>query len=117
MVCLTVTITTPANGPFQLSQILAGNNYSNAITIAPTTPAAAPSKCTDLQIQGDPGNSTNDIYTGDANLTPKVNGCIGQSLAAGIVQKFTGETPVAGVWINASATGAKANITVNGGFQ
>ena len=117
MPAITVTVNTPTDGPFQLSEIFAGNDYSGALTIVPGTPPTPPSKCTDLQIQADPGNETNLIYDGDLNLTPTVSGCIGQSLAAGDVHKFQGETPLAGVYLNASAGTAKANIWANGGFQ
>lgn len=117
MPCITVTINTPADGPFQLSKLFAGNTYSGGVTIEPATPPTPPSQCTDLQIQGDSGNAANLIYTGDANLTPAVSGCIGKSLAAGISQEFHGATPLVGVYINASAATAKANIWANGGFQ
>jgi hypothetical protein len=117
MPCITVTINTPSGGPFQLSQLFAGNTYGGDVTIEPATPPQPPSKCTDLQVQGDPENASNLIYTGDQNLTPAVSGCIGQSLPANQVQKFSGETPLVGVFINASAGTAKANIWANGGFQ
>jgi hypothetical protein len=122
MTGITVTITTPGSGPFQLSQLLAGATYSGAVTVTPAaaagppvTPATPPRIAAECIIEGDDANSTNMIYVGDVNLTPTSNE-IGAKVAAGKTVTLH-NVPTAGVYINGSSGSPKANILVNGGFQ
>lgn len=119
MPSITVTINTISSGPFELSQIFAGNNYSGALTIKPSTPPTPPSKPNYLSVQSDGSNAATNILVGDANLQPTVSGCIGKKLSAGMTDVMQGPStvPLVGRYINADVNGGIANIEVYGGFQ
>lgn len=118
MPVITVTIITPASGPFELAQLFAGNTYSGAVSILPATPPTPPSKPNYLSVYGKQGNSAN-ILVGDQNLTPAVSGCIGKQIAAGAadVMQGPGTTPLVGRFINAEDANDVALIEAYGGFQ
>lgn len=116
MASISVTINTPASGPFQLAELFAGNDYSGAVTIAPSAPLMPQSKPSYMAIQADEANSNLFVYVGDKNVDPAVPQC-GAKIAAGdsnviqnCVQSLTQR------YINGDAT-AVANIEVLGGFQ
>lgn len=118
MASITVTINTPASGPFNVARLFAGFTYSGAVTIVPAAPLQPQSKPQYMSVQADPGNTTNFVYVGDKNLTPAVTGDTGTVLAAGasnVVQNVV--EAIAQRWVNASAATAKLNIEVLGGFQ
>jgi hypothetical protein len=118
MASITVTINTPASGPFNVAQLFAGNQYGGAVTVVPATPLRPQSKPTYMSVQADPGNAALFAYVGDSNLTPKVAGATGTVLAAGastVVQNV--EQAIAQRWVNASAATVKIGIEVLGGFQ
>lgn len=116
MPSITVTFTDVTKGPYSLAQLFSGVSLTG-VTVAPTDPPKAPRIADFVSVQGDPGNTTNLIYTGDQNLPP-TGAAIGMSLAAGAVDvRQMCSTPLAGVYVQASANSAKANITALGGFQ
>lgn len=116
MASITVTINDHTGGPFQLSELFAGNTYSSDVTIAPATPLQPQSKPSYIAIQADPANSMLLVYVGDKNVDPAVPQC-GAKLAAGdsnvvqdCVQSLTQR------YVNGD-DGAVINIEVLGGFQ
>lgn len=117
MPTISVTINTPASGPFNLAQLFAGNNYSGAVTILPATPIKPPSKPDTLLIQADPGNGANYALVGDKNLTPTTT-CQGVRLAAGgSIAKINRAQSLSQRYINGSAATVVINIDTEGGMQ
>lgn len=117
MANISVTINTPASGPFNLAKLFAGNNYSGAVTILPATPLTPPSKPDTLIIQSDPGNTTNFALFGDKNLTP-ASSATGIRLAASAILLIQNrEQALAQRWVNGSAATVVINIYCEGGAQ
>lgn len=117
MPTISVTINTPASGPFNLAKLFAGNNYSGAVTILPATPITPPSKPDSLFIQADPANGSNYALVGDARLTPNTT-LQGIRLAAGGSMSITNKAQsLAQRYINASAATVIINIEAEGGCQ
>jgi hypothetical protein len=116
MPSITVTINTPASGPFQLSKLFAGNNYAGAVTIAPASPNKTQSKPGFISVQGDPANTTNFAIVGDSTITPTAGG---KRLAAGILASYQGpDTPrLAELFVNGSVATVIVNIEAWGGKQ
>lgn len=113
---ITVTITTLASGPFQISKLLAGNNYAGAVTIAPATPANAPKFPDYISIQADPANSTNFVVVGDKNILSAGNPA-GKRLAAGVSDVRQGpavKQQLSQLFVQGSASGVIVNIEVYG---
>jgi hypothetical protein len=118
MASISVTINTPASGPFNLAKLFAGNTYAGAVTIAPVVPLVPQSKPNYVGIQADPSNGANFIYVGDAKMTPTNAGAWGKKLAAGVVDAVQNvNEALAQRYVNASAATAIVNIEVLGGFQ
>lgn len=118
MPSITVTINTPASGPFQLSKLFAGNTYGGAVSIVPASPAAAPSKPGVMSIQSDSANSTNFAIVGDKNIVVAAASG-GKRLAAGAIDTLQGpDCPrLAERFINGSVATVVINIEVWGGKQ
>jgi len=118
MANITVTINTPASGPFNLAQLFAGNTYSGAVTITPATPVKPPSKPNYLSVQADPANTTNFVVVGDAKIT-SAGAPAGKRLAAGVIDVMQGPStmPLAQRWVNGSAATVIVNIEAYGGEQ
>lgn len=116
MPSISVTINTPASGPFALDKLFAGNTYLGAVTVAPVAPGTAQSKPGIMSIQADPGNSTNYVIVGDKNITSTTGG---KRLNAGTIDTLSGpDCPrLVERFINGSAAGVIANIEVWGGKQ
>jgi len=116
MPSITVTVNTPASGPFQLSKLFAGNTYAGAVTIAPASPNKTQSKPGYIGIQGDPANTTNFVIVGDSTITPTAGG---KRLAVGVLATYDGpDTPrLAELYVNGSVAGVIANIEAWGGKQ
>jgi len=116
MPSITVTINTPASGPFQLSRLLAGDTYAGAVTIAPVTPLKAPRFPGYLSVQSDPANTTNFVIIGDSTITQTTGG---KRLAQSVVDARWGPDtpPTSLVYIQGSAATVIANIEVWGGKQ
>ena len=118
MASISVTINTPASGPFNLAKLFAGNTYSGAVTISPATPLTPASKPRVVTVQADPGNGANFVYVGDKNISP-TSSATGLKLAAGVqhvVQEVCDDV-LAQRYINASAASVVVNVEVLGGFQ
>ena len=121
MSAITVTINTPASGPFQLSQLfgLRTNSYGAAVTVTGATGGAvyphAPKKPNFLTIQSDPVNAGNFAYWGDKNLTPTVAGNVDRKLAAGVIDEVETQVSLDEVYINGSAATVIINVVALGG--
>jgi hypothetical protein len=118
MASISVTINTPAGGPFNLAQLFAGNTYAGAVTVNPATPLAPPSQPQVVTVQADPANGANFAYLGDRNISP-TSSATGIKLAAGVqhvVQQKCNEV-LAKRYINASAATVVVNIEALGGAQ
>ena len=118
MPSISVTINTPASGPFQLSKLFAGNTYSGAVTVTPATPTKTQSKPGVIKIQSDPGNTTNFAIVGDSQ-SGITAGAGGKRLAAGAETTYQGpDTPkLAEIYINGSVATVIVNIDAWGGKQ
>jgi hypothetical protein len=116
MPSISVTINTPASGPFQLSQLFAGSTYSGAVTIAPVSPRKTQSKPGYISVQSDPANTTNFAIVGDSTITPTAGG---KRLAAGVLADYRGpDSPkLAELYINGSVATVIVNIEAWGGKQ
>lgn len=116
MPCISVTITDITKGPFSLKQLFAGG--VTGATISPVAPPTPPKLPLFVSIEADEANTGGSfIYTGDANL-PATGTAYGRKLApAAVDQRENVQTPIAGVFINASANGLIANVNVYGGQQ
>ena len=114
MASVTVTITDITKGPFCVATLFKGGTIAG-ITLVPAAPATPPRIANELTVQADPSNGSAQVYWGDKNLTPTSN-------ATGIVlNPWDSHTkhniPLAGEYVNASANGAKLDMSADGGFQ
>ena len=111
MPSITVTITTTASGPFQLSKLLDGNTYGGAVTVAPASPAKVPAKVNYLSVQSDPANGSNFAVVGDSSITTSAGG---KRLAAGVTDVMQGPSTakLAERYVQASTAGVIVNIEV-----
>ena len=116
MANITVTINTPASGPFNLAALFSGNNYSGAVTITPGTPVKPPSQPNYISVQSDPANGANFVIVGDKNITPTAGA---KRLAAGAIDavQAEGNLALAQRWINANVATVIANIEALAGAQ
>ena len=116
VVCFTLTITTPASGPFQLYPILAGGSAPSgtslgaALSYTPTGKVAS-----QVIIQNDPTSTAGCyVYIGDSTLSATNKG---NSLAVGQSVSFLpgrgSNAWLNGIYINStSAASVLVNITV-----
>ena len=117
MAYLTVTFTDSTKGPYSLAKLFGGGTITG-VTLTPAAPATPPRIPAQTVIQGDPGNSSNLGYVGtDATMLPTSGGGIGYSLTATGIPLVLTDTPLAGVFLGASANGVKINVITQGGFQ
>lgn len=115
MICLTVTITAIASGPWSLAQIFAGTAVG--VTTSPATPPPVPKNPKLISIEADTGNGATLIYVGDKNL-PATGTAFGRKLAANASVQFGVGQSLAGTYVNASSnTTAVINLAIFDGVS
>lgn len=122
MAAISVTINTPASGPFNVAQLFAGNTYSGAVTVAPTKAQGIvqpPSEPDYFAIQADPANTSGHyILVGDKQTSPAETGAWGARLTPGtLLQVQAVKNALQQRWVNATNSGDVVNIEVLGGAQ
>ena len=108
---ITVTIVTPASGPFNLQKLFAGNNYGGAVTITPATIPAVKNNVQYCSVQSDPANGANFAIVGDKNITA-AGAPAGKRLAAGALAIDQGSStiPLSQRYINGSVATVVINV-------